>query len=259
MQVITARISRQELFEKYATEYQVMTKAVVDLARGSMAVDAEWHADLEALLLDDGSDQEDLWGINLMLTAPADSFIQYDSLINIRPAQQSFATTLTDPPLIQRIKAVVDSLVDYADGLSVREPAAEYEPGEYVRPKTTYPCFAHHKKLTLEKWRAFEPYKRVIMISNEFGRAQGLVGRDSVGLSACYERALELFHITIEAGRTEQRPRQLIHDLLRLRERTGRIYAGRIGDAEENGRLREECIALEPEAWRLTHPDAVEA
>ncbi len=254
MEIISERITRQELFEKYATAYQIVTKAVVDLERRMIAVDAEWHSDLEALLLEDGSAQQDLWGVNLRLTKPPEEFIVYESLINIRPAQQSFSTVITDPFLQQRIKRVIDALVDYGDPLVLREPGAEYGVEDYVRSAAFAYAFKHHKQLGMEKWRSFEPYKRVIMIANEFGRAQDEREADSQSLQFCYERALELIQITIDAARIEGRPKELIYGLLHLRERTARLYAGKILDPEENARLKEECFRLEPEAWALTHP-----
>jgi hypothetical protein len=255
MQIIRERITRQDLFDHYATKHFVMTKAVVDVVRGIMAVDAEWHADLETMLLEDGSVREDLWGVNLNLTKPAGEFIEFDSLINIRPAQRSFTTRIDNEETRARIRLVVDALVDYHNGLTIQEPLAPYGLGPYQRPVAVYPCFLWHREVTMEKWRSFEPWKRVVMIANEFGRAQSLLSSDSIELWMCYERALEIVQITLDAARIEGRPKELTYGLLHLRERTARLYAGRILDPEENARLKEECFRLEPEAWRLTHPE----
>lgn len=64
-----------------------MVKAVVDIDRGIIAIDAELHSDLEALLIEDGSKQKDLWGINLYPEINGDGFIEFDSMINMRPLQ----------------------------------------------------------------------------------------------------------------------------------------------------------------------------
>lgn len=63
-----------------------MVKAVVDVARGVMAVSGELHSDEEALLLDDGSRQPDLWGINLYPGESGQDWIEFDSMINVRPS-----------------------------------------------------------------------------------------------------------------------------------------------------------------------------
>jgi hypothetical protein len=259
VEILTHRVSKQELLERCTTSYPLMTKAVVDVVRGVMAVDAEWHADLEVVMLEDGSVQEDLWGINLQLGHESDEFVVYASLINIRPAQQSFSMEIADPAVVAAIRQVVDRLVDHGQDSSVREarvPYAADAPGGNVRhpaPARAYPCFKHHKQLTMEKWRSFEAYKRVMMIDNELSRAATNMPSDSDSIWHCYERALELFHITAEAARLEERPGELIHGLLRLRERVARLYAGRIRDSAESQRLRDELIALEPQAWSLLH------
>ena len=64
-----------------------LVKGVVDVDRGLLAVDAELHSDLEALLLEDGSKQKSLWGINLYPEMSGDEFIEFDSMINMRPSQ----------------------------------------------------------------------------------------------------------------------------------------------------------------------------
>src|SRR5512143_690571 len=63
-----------------------MVKAVVDLRRGLMLLDADLHADQEAELLADGSAQEDLWGINLYPDVPGPDWVEFDSMINLRPS-----------------------------------------------------------------------------------------------------------------------------------------------------------------------------
>lgn len=62
-----------------------MIKAVVDIGRELVAIDANMHVDLEQLLLEDGSKQEDLWGINFH--PDEEEFVEFDSMINIKPRQ----------------------------------------------------------------------------------------------------------------------------------------------------------------------------
>ncbi len=65
MRAIANQISLQELNEMALNMFGNLIKAVVDVRKEIMAVDAELHADEEALLIKEGSDQKDLWGINL--------------------------------------------------------------------------------------------------------------------------------------------------------------------------------------------------
>jgi hypothetical protein len=86
MQIIRQTLSIQGLSAMAADTFGNLVKAVVDVDREILAVDAELHSDLEALLLQDGSGQKSLWGINLYPEKQDDDFIEFDSLINIRPS-----------------------------------------------------------------------------------------------------------------------------------------------------------------------------
>lgn len=88
-----------------------LVKAVVDVTLHVMAVDAELHADEEALLLEQGSDQADLWGINLYPGLQDDSFVEFDSMINLRPSQGNRGRGVEDAALRERILRIVNELV----------------------------------------------------------------------------------------------------------------------------------------------------
>jgi hypothetical protein len=84
-----------------------LVKAVVDIDRELMAVDAELHSDLEALLLEDGSKQEGLWGINLYPDAQGEDFIEFDLIINMRPSQGNRSRGVENEELRKRIIKIV--------------------------------------------------------------------------------------------------------------------------------------------------------
>ncbi len=86
MKIIREQITFKEL-KQMAAMFGNMVKAVVDVDRELVALDAELHSDLEALLLEDGSNLKNLWGINFYPDSQGDEFIEFDSLINIRPSQ----------------------------------------------------------------------------------------------------------------------------------------------------------------------------
>ena len=94
-----------------ANSFGNFVKAVVDAEKGIIAVDAELHSDEEALLLANGSKQKDLWGINLYPGLEGDSFIEFDSMINLRPSQGNRSREVDNPEIRQRIKSIVDKLV----------------------------------------------------------------------------------------------------------------------------------------------------
>ena len=92
--------------------YGDLVKAVVDLQQNSLVVDAEMHADEEQYLLENGSKQADLWGINLYPGKfGIDEFIEFDSMINIRPRQQNMSRDVEDEDIRKRIVALVKQKV----------------------------------------------------------------------------------------------------------------------------------------------------
>lgn len=92
-------------------QFGEMIKAVVDIERGVMAVGGELHADQEALLLEAGSRQQDLWGINLYPGQPQAEWLEFDSMINVRPSQGNRSRGVDDAATRERISAVVARLV----------------------------------------------------------------------------------------------------------------------------------------------------
>jgi hypothetical protein len=107
MIIIKENIPRQELARMAAEGFGDMVKGVVDIAREWLALDAELHADLEALLLEEGSRQMDLWGVNLYPEMQGDDFLEYDSMINLRPSQGNRTRGVEDEATRRRIREIV--------------------------------------------------------------------------------------------------------------------------------------------------------
>lgn len=88
-----------------------MVKAVVDIENKILAVDAELHSDLEELLLRNGSRQENIWGINIYPSETGEKFIEYTSLINIRPSQNNASMEIKSDTLRVKIKKIVNDMI----------------------------------------------------------------------------------------------------------------------------------------------------
>jgi hypothetical protein len=110
MDIIQFSITKTDIKEKYLTYFDTMTKAVVDIDKKIMAIDADLHSDLEAALLETGSTQENLWGINLYPEKVGDDFIEYTSLINIRPHIDNPSMEVMDPAIREKIKNIIETL-----------------------------------------------------------------------------------------------------------------------------------------------------
>ena len=107
MKIIADTLTLAELKEMAAHRFGDLVKAVVDIDRELIAVDAELPADLESYLLQEGSRQASLWGINLYPEASGDECVEFDSMINIRPSQGNRSRGVKDQDIRQRIIRIV--------------------------------------------------------------------------------------------------------------------------------------------------------
>jgi hypothetical protein len=111
MKIITETLTLVELKQMASATFGDMVKAVVDVERGLIALDAELHADLEALFLEEGSKQKDLWGINLYPEMQGEDFLEYDSMINIRPSQGNKSRGVDSPEIRRKIAEIVSERI----------------------------------------------------------------------------------------------------------------------------------------------------
>lgn len=109
--IIKQRVNKAELLPLELKGHIALVKAVVDIKRGIMVAGVSMHSDAETLLLEQGSEQEDLWGINLYLKKSYDEWIEYDSMINLRPWQDNDSRGVDDPAIRQKIREIVNLLV----------------------------------------------------------------------------------------------------------------------------------------------------
>ena len=109
MKILQNPIPKQDLIKESANFIDDNAiKGAVDIKRELLAVDSPMHYDCEQLLLENGSDQKDIWGINLYLDSDdIDDLVEFDSMINIRPAQGNRSRSVEDPAVQAKIKAIV--------------------------------------------------------------------------------------------------------------------------------------------------------
>ena len=112
MIILDKPISIEELKVIAGELYGDMVKAVADVRIGLIAIDAELHSDLERLLLENGSNQEDLWGFNIYPEMEGEDFIEFDSLINIRPRQNNRSRYVESAEVREKITALADKFID---------------------------------------------------------------------------------------------------------------------------------------------------
>ncbi len=113
MKIIKDKISIKELKKMAEESFGDFVKAVVDIEKEIMVVDAEMHADEEQFLLEKSSKQGNLWGINIYPEKiGSDDFIEFDSMINIRPSQNNRSRSVDNSKIQQKIIKIVNKLVE---------------------------------------------------------------------------------------------------------------------------------------------------
>jgi hypothetical protein len=111
MTVIRTRTALSELEKLVEPLFDNMVKAVVDVRRRVIAVGGALHSDEETLLLEDGSEPDALWGVNIYTDVAGPGWIEFDSMINLRPTLGNRSRGVDDPKLREAIQAVVEELV----------------------------------------------------------------------------------------------------------------------------------------------------
>lgn len=113
MEILSKKISRDELNKMDGGYFEDMIKAVVDIEKQIIGVDAELHADIEGALIDEGSEQRNLWGINFLTDEDdIEEFVEFDSLINIRPKQNNRSRDVEDEKIRNKILEVVEKWIE---------------------------------------------------------------------------------------------------------------------------------------------------
>lgn len=101
-------MSREELKALAHKQYHDIIKAVVDVAQEILGVGGELHVDIQSLLIEkEGSRGDTTWGINLYLDKTGDDFIEFDSMINLKPLLQNRTRGVESEAVREKIKAVV--------------------------------------------------------------------------------------------------------------------------------------------------------
>jgi hypothetical protein len=111
MKIVSAKIPLAELKNMADDMFGDFVKAVVDVERNIMAVGGELHADEEALLIENGSEQKNLWGINIYPDLVCDERVEFDSMINISPRRGNRTRGVENAAIRQKISDIVEGLI----------------------------------------------------------------------------------------------------------------------------------------------------
>jgi len=110
--IVKDAITRAELRALAHEQYGDIIKAVVDVNTGVVGVGGELHVDIQSILIEkEGARGDTTWGINLYLDKTGDDFIEFDSMINLKPALGNKTRGVEDETIRQKIREIVDRVV----------------------------------------------------------------------------------------------------------------------------------------------------
>ena len=112
IKIVKASINKKELADISKEQFGNLVKAVVDVGQGIMAVGGEMHADEEVVLIEqESSKREDTWGINLYPEKTSDDWIEFDSVINLKPSFGNRSRNVDNPEIQKKIRNIIEKLV----------------------------------------------------------------------------------------------------------------------------------------------------
>ncbi|MDD5731772.1 MAG: DUF5674 family protein [Patescibacteria group bacterium] len=109
--IVRDKIELDEIKRLAQATFGDMVKAVVDVEKEIMAVGGELHADAEALLLEDGSKQVNLWGFNIYPEKTKEEWLEYDSMVNIKPGMGNRSRNIDSEEVKEKIAEIVKKLI----------------------------------------------------------------------------------------------------------------------------------------------------
>lgn len=112
LKIVKQPISPQEVKAFLGNPYSEMIKFVVDIEKGILALGGELHADSEALLLEGGSRQEDVWGGNYYPGRAKGERVEFTAMINIRPSLKNLSMEVKDEKIREQMKKRVETLLE---------------------------------------------------------------------------------------------------------------------------------------------------
>lgn len=112
IKIVKDSINKKELINIAKEQFGNLVKGVVDINQGIMAVGGEMHADEEVALIEqENSKREYTWGINLYPKESGGEFIEFDSIINIKPSYGNRSRDVENPETKEQIKIIINKLV----------------------------------------------------------------------------------------------------------------------------------------------------
>lgn len=113
IKIVKKPIKRTELASMVNAEFGDLVKAVVDVEQEIMAIGGELHADEEVLLSEEeNSQRKDTWGINIYPNKSENEWIEFDSMVNLKPNFGNRSRDVENPETRKSVLRIVKKLIE---------------------------------------------------------------------------------------------------------------------------------------------------
>ncbi|MCX6789639.1 MAG: DUF5674 family protein [Candidatus Gribaldobacteria bacterium] len=110
--ILDKKINREDLAKIAKETFDSLVKGVADVEKEKIAIGGEWHSECQEVLVEQGSDGRNVWGFNIHLDQPRESWLEFFSLINIKPSLGSKDMEIQDENIRQAVKTIVDKFIE---------------------------------------------------------------------------------------------------------------------------------------------------
>ena len=111
MQILEEPIKLSELKLMAEKMFGNLVKGVVDIERGVVAVDGEMHSDLAEVLVVSGSQGINLWGFDVYPEETTNAWLEFDSMINLKPLANNRIRGIADPIIREQAEAIIKKFI----------------------------------------------------------------------------------------------------------------------------------------------------
>jgi hypothetical protein len=124
IQIVTRKITQEELTAFCKAFFKTFVKFVADVHKNILGVGGELHTDAEALLIENGSRRSDCWGGNFFPWKAGLERFEFTSFINIRPRDNNAGMEVMDEKIRAQIRVLCEKmLLGASETMSIQEPS----------------------------------------------------------------------------------------------------------------------------------------
>lgn len=113
MKILTEKIGMKDVRSLTEQGYGTMIKGTVDVAQNKVALGGDYHIESCELLVKGGSKSEDVWGFNIRFEEDENGVLEFDSMVNIKPAQGNKSRDILDENITKKAEDIIKSWIEF--------------------------------------------------------------------------------------------------------------------------------------------------